>query len=55
MRRLQARASVAISGLLAVLGIVLIVETALLGGGIGFLLGALFLLAGSLRIYLLRR
>lgn len=55
MRRLQVGATVVISGLLALMGIVLIVETALLGGGIGFLLGTLFLLAGGLRVYLLRR
>jgi hypothetical protein len=41
-----------VSGLLVVLGLVLIVETAVLGGGIGLLLGALFLLAGGLRLYL---
>jgi hypothetical protein len=40
------------SGLLLALGIVLIVETAVLGGGIGLLLGALFVLAGGLRLYL---
>ncbi|MBA3365455.1 MAG: hypothetical protein H0U03_06665 [Actinobacteria bacterium] len=55
MRRLQVKATVLVSALLAVIGIVLIVETALLGGGMGFLLGAMFLLAGGLRIYLLRR
>ena len=42
----------AFSGALVVLGLVLIIETAVLGGGIGLLLGALFLLAGGLRLYL---
>jgi hypothetical protein len=41
-----------LSGALVLLGLVLIVETAVLGGGIGLLLGALFLLAGGLRLYL---
>jgi len=40
---------------LLVVGLVLVVETAVLGGGIGFLLGALFLVAGILRLYLSRR
>ena len=40
------------SGALLLLGLVLIVETAVLGGGIGLLLGVLFLLAGGLRLYL---
>jgi hypothetical protein len=40
------------SGLLLALGAALIVETAILGGGIGLLLGALFVLAGGLRLYL---
>jgi hypothetical protein len=40
------------SGLLLALGVALIVETAVLGGGIGLLLGALFVLAGGLRLYL---
>jgi hypothetical protein len=41
-----------LSGALLLFGLVLIVETAMLGGGIGLLLGALFLLAGGLRLYL---
>jgi hypothetical protein len=48
----RARATAVFSGLLLALGIALIVETALLGGGFGFLLGALFVLAGALRLYL---
>jgi hypothetical protein len=46
------RATVGFSALLLLLGLVLIVETALLGGGIGLLFGALFALAGGLRLYL---
>jgi hypothetical protein len=51
----RARATVVVSALLFVLGIALIVETAVLGGGIGLLLGALFVLAGGLRLYLSSR
>jgi hypothetical protein len=51
----RARAIVTFSAVLLVLGIALIVETLLLGGGIGLLLGALFVLAGGLRLYLSSR
>lgn len=54
MTRLAARATFIVSCVLAVMGVILIVETALLGGGIGFLFGALFVLAGGLRVYLFR-
>ena len=37
------------------LGIALVVETALRGGGIGFVIGALFVALGAGRLYLLRR
>jgi hypothetical protein len=37
------------------LGVALIVETAVKGGGIGYLLGLLFIAVGAGRIYLLRR
>jgi hypothetical protein len=50
--RSRVQATRILSGALVVLGLVLIVETAVLGGGIGLLLGALFLLAGGLRLYL---
>jgi hypothetical protein len=50
--RQRTRATVAFSLLLVVLGLVLVVETALLGGGIGFFLGAVLLLAGVGRLYL---
>ncbi len=45
----------ALSAILVVLGIAICVETAIEGGGIGFAMGALLILAGVLRIYLLRR
>ena len=41
--------------IVAGLGVALIVETAVEGGGIGYLLGLLFIGAGAGRIYLLRR
>jgi hypothetical protein len=53
--RLSARLSLALSGLLVAVGAVLLIETALLGGGVGLLLGALFVLAGLGRIYLSRK
>jgi hypothetical protein len=37
------------------LGVALIAETARLGGGIGYLIGLLFVAAGAGRLYLLRR
>jgi hypothetical protein len=37
------------------IGVALIVVTATHGGGIGFLLGALFIAAGGGRLYLLRK
>jgi hypothetical protein len=36
------------------IGVALLVETVRAGGGIGFLLGALFIAAGTARLYLLR-
>ena len=51
----RARATLLLSGLLVVLGLAICVETAIEGGGIGFVLGGLLILAGALRIYLLRR
>jgi hypothetical protein len=47
----SARATVALSTILALLGLALIVETAILGGGIGFVLGAVLLVAGAGRLY----
>jgi hypothetical protein len=50
------RVATALFGLVAIgLGIALLVETALKGGGIGYLLGVLFLALGAGRLYLLSR
>jgi len=55
MRRFY-RGGIALFGLLFVgIGIALIVVTATRGGGIGYLLGALFVAAGTARLYLLLR
>jgi hypothetical protein len=46
-----------LSGLLIAVGVAILVRTiaAGVGGGLGLLIGALFVLAGGLRIYLQRR
>ena len=55
MKRLY-RGGIVVFGLLFVgVGVALIVVTAAHGGGIGFLLGALFVAAGTARLYLLIR
>jgi hypothetical protein len=48
--------TVVLSGLLVVLGVAIVVRTlaAGTGGGLGLLIGALFVLAGGLRLYLSR-
>jgi hypothetical protein len=46
------RVTVAFSVLLVGLGVALLAETAVLGGGIGYALGAVFVLAGAGRLYL---
>jgi hypothetical protein len=45
-----------LSGLLVVLGVAIVVRTlaAGVGGGLGLLIGTLFVLAGGLRLYLQR-
>ena len=48
-------ATVVLSAVAGLLGVVLIVETAIVGGTLGFLLGGLFLLAGVLRLVLVLR
>jgi hypothetical protein len=53
--QLRLRTTIALSALMVVLGIVLVVETALVGGGIGYVLGALLVLAGVGRLYVSRR
>ena len=49
--------TVALSWLVVLLGLAVIVRTiaAGVGGGLGLLLGALFVLAGGLRLYLSRQ
>jgi uncharacterized membrane protein HdeD (DUF308 family) len=47
----RARATLVLSALLVALGVAVIVETAVLGGGIGIVLGVLLVLAGVLRSY----
>jgi hypothetical protein len=44
--------TIAISAVLVILGIAILVETVLVGGGIGYLLGVLFASAGARRLYL---
>jgi hypothetical protein len=46
---------VVLSALTATLGVVLIVETAVVGGSLGYLIGGLFVLAGGLRLALVRK
>jgi hypothetical protein len=48
--------TIVFSGLLVAIGVVIVVRTlaAGVGGGLGLLIGALFVLAGGLRIYLQR-
>jgi hypothetical protein len=40
-----------LSAVLALVGIVLLIETAVVGGGAGYVLGLAFLAAGALRLY----
>jgi hypothetical protein len=46
-----------LSGLLVVLGLVIVIQTlaAGVGGGLGLLIGALFIFAGAARLYLQRQ
>jgi hypothetical protein len=47
---------VAVFGVVAVgIGVALIVETAINGGGVGYVIGVLFIGLGAGRLYLLRR
>jgi hypothetical protein len=48
--------TIVLSGLLVAIGIAILVRTvaAGVGGGLGLLIGALFVLAGGLRLYLFR-
>jgi len=47
----RSQATLILSALLVALGLVVVVETAVLGGGIGLVLGVLLVLAGALRSY----
>jgi hypothetical protein len=47
---LRNRATFVISALLVALGGAIIIRTALLGGGVGFLFGAIVLVAGAVRL-----
>jgi phosphotransferase system glucose/maltose/N-acetylglucosamine-specific IIC component len=50
------RAATAIFGVLAIaLGVGIVVQTARQGGGVGYLIGLLFVALGAGRLYLLRR
>jgi hypothetical protein len=50
------RSAVLTFGLLAIgLGLALIVETAVYGGGVGYIIGLLFVALGAGRLYLARR
>jgi hypothetical protein len=49
--RVHAALTVVLSAVLIVLGLAIVVRTALLGGGIGLGLGAIVLAAGVLRLY----
>lgn len=51
----RSASTLAFSALLVVLGVAILVETAIVGGSLGYLLGTLLALAGALRIYLVRR
>lgn len=48
-------ATLSLSAVMVVLGFVLVVEGLIVGGSVGVLLGLLFVAAGSLRIWLIRR
>jgi hypothetical protein len=48
---LRRRVTAALSTVMVVLGLVLLVETAVAGGGIGYLFGGLLVLAGAGRLY----
>jgi ABC-type sugar transport system permease subunit len=50
------RALVTVFGVVAVgLGLAIVVETAVRGGGVGYVIGLLFVAVGAGRLYLLRR
>jgi len=55
MTTFQRGATVLLSSVLVVLGAALLVQTARLGGGIGYFIGALILVAGAVRLYVSTR
>ena len=55
MSRWRAASTVAFAFVFVGIGIALVVETAIVGGGTGYLLGALFVAAGLGRLYVARR
>ena len=48
---LRLKLTVVLSALMVVLGVALLVETIVLGGGIGYVFGGLLVLAGGGRLY----
>ena len=48
---LRLKLTVVLSALMIVLGVALLVETAVLGGGLGYVFGLLLILAGGGRLY----
>jgi hypothetical protein len=48
------KAVVALALVFVAIGVALVVETAIAGGGVGYLLGVLFVAAGIGRLYVLR-
>jgi hypothetical protein len=55
MRSAQRRAVVVFAVIAIGLGLAILVRTAVAGGGVGYLFGALFIGLGAGRLYLLRR
>ena len=51
--RAYRNAIVLLASVFVLVGLAMIVRTALLGGGVGLLLGALFIALGAARLYLL--
>lgn len=51
---MPSRAVVVFAAVLIALGVALVVQTARVGGGVGYLLGVLFVALGLGRLYLLR-
>jgi hypothetical protein len=54
-RGFREAATLSLSAVMVVLGLVLLVEGLIVGGSVGVILGLLFVAAGVLRIWLVRR